>query len=181
MKGIVFTEFLEMVEEGFGLEVLDKVTSVPSLSTGGAYTAVGNYPHGEMLAMLDELNKIVGLPHEDLVFTFGRSLLRTFSKGHSAFFSNADNSIEFLKGIETVIHSEVRKLYSDAVLPSFECEQPDKGTLIMHYRSKRPFADLAHGLIHETIIYYKDLVDVHREAGPTGDSHSGKFTLTMRS
>ncbi len=57
MKGLVFTEFLEMVESKFGYEVLDRLTSLPSLKGHGAYTSVGNYPHGEMLKMLDELTK----------------------------------------------------------------------------------------------------------------------------
>jgi hypothetical protein len=180
MKGIVFTEFLELVENEFGYEVLDRITSLPSLSSSGSYTAVGNYPHGDMLAMLDELHAAVGIPHKELIFTFGRSLLRTFSQGHAQFFANIPNSLEFLNGIESVIHTEVRKLYTDAVLPRFDCERPDDKRLIMHYSSGRPFADLADGLIHESVAYFGDDVEVVREDGPTKDGHSAKFILTMK-
>ena len=179
MKGIVFTEFLEMVEKEFGYEVLDRITSLPTLSSSGGYTAVGNYPHKEMLAMLDELNAAVGIPHNELIFTFGRSLLRTFSQGHSEFFKDIPNALDFLNGIESVIHTEVRKLYTDAVLPRFECERPHEKCLIMHYSSGRPFADLADGLIQESIAHFGDEVEVIREDGPTGDGHSAKFTLRM--
>lgn len=177
MKGMVFTEFLEMVEREFGLEVLDRITSLPVLQSEGAYTSVGNYPHVELVEMLDELHKAVGLPHRELIFAFGRSLLRTFSGAHARFFENIGDPLDFLNGIESVIHTEVRKLYTDAVLPSFECERPSPDRLIMHYRSSRPFADLADGLIHETITYFKQPVEVLRTEGTTGDGHSATFTL----
>lgn len=180
MKGILFTEFLEMVEREFGIEVVDRITSLPSLETGGAFTAVGNYPHGELLTMLDELNAAVGLPHKDLIFTFGRTLLRTFTNVHGDFFKTPGNALDFLNGIESVIHAEVRKLYSDAVLPYFECERPGPDELIMRYKSSRPFADLAEGLIRETIIYFEDPIEVVRSAGESGDGHTAVFTLKRK-
>jgi hypothetical protein len=180
MKGIVFTEFLEMVESKFGLEVLDRITSLPSLQSGGAYTTVGTYPHAELVDMLDELNRAVGLPHRELIFAFGQSLLRTFSAGHQKFFDQVGNALDFLNGIESVIHTEVRILYTDAVLPYFECERPAPDILIMHYSSSRPFADLAQGLIQETINFYKDPIELVRCDGPTGDAHSAVFTLSRK-
>ena len=40
MKGIVFTEFLEMVEEKFDLETLDKIIINSKLPSEGVYTSV---------------------------------------------------------------------------------------------------------------------------------------------
>jgi hypothetical protein len=34
MKGIVFTEFLDLVEDKFGLEVLDKIITQSNLESG---------------------------------------------------------------------------------------------------------------------------------------------------
>ena len=36
MKGIVFTEFLEMVEEKYGYEVVDQIIEESKLPSGGA-------------------------------------------------------------------------------------------------------------------------------------------------
>ncbi len=177
MKGIVFTEFLEMVEGEFGFEVVDKITSLTQLHDQGAYTAVGNYPHGDMLAMIGKLSETVGLEPRDLTYTFGRYLFRTFAREYTSFFKDITTSKEFLSGIETVIHSEVRKLYPEAQLPQFECEVDSNGSLIMDYTSPRPFADLAEGLIKECIAYFKEEITVHREAGPTQDASSARFTL----
>ena len=177
MKGIVFTEFMEMVEKEFGFEVLDKIISLENLHSSGVYTSVGNYPHGDILAMVVKLSKMLEVPVPDLVKAFGRYLFRTFSRHYQVFFKDISDSITFLRGIENVIHSEVRKLYADAVLPSFECEIDDSGVLTMDYQSKRPFADLAEGLILECLDYYDDDVEMERMAGPTGDAHSARFLI----
>lgn len=46
MKGIIFTEFLDMVDEQFGFEVTEHIIEKAKhqLSTGGSYSAVGTYP-----------------------------------------------------------------------------------------------------------------------------------------
>ena len=44
MKGIIFTEFIEMVEDKFGFEVADNIITNSNLPSGGAYTAVGYKP-----------------------------------------------------------------------------------------------------------------------------------------
>ena len=174
MKGLIFTEFLE---EKFGLEVLDRLTSLPSLQNKGAYSSVGNYSHGEMLMMLDELHTGADLPHKALIMAFAEWMFEVFLRIHPEFFERIDNSFDFLFGIETVIHSEVRRLYPDARLPDFECERRTETELVMDYSSWRPFADLAEGLIQASSAYFNDKVEVVRESGPTGDGCSARFIL----
>ena len=41
MKGIVFTEFLEMVESKFGIEMVNGLLDSSELASGGVYSAVG--------------------------------------------------------------------------------------------------------------------------------------------
>lgn len=38
MKGLVFVEFVEFVEDRFSLETVDRIIEKSSLATGGAYT-----------------------------------------------------------------------------------------------------------------------------------------------
>ncbi|MEO0814052.1 MAG: heme NO-binding domain-containing protein, partial [Myxococcota bacterium] len=45
MKGIVFTEFLEMVEDRFGFEAVDRLVTASGSDNDGVYTAVGTYDH----------------------------------------------------------------------------------------------------------------------------------------
>lgn len=60
MKGIVFTEFLELVEDKFGLEMVDKIISSSELESGGIYTSVGTYSFSEMLQLLQHLSDNTG-------------------------------------------------------------------------------------------------------------------------
>lgn len=66
--------------------------------------------------------------------------------------------------VESYIHMEVKKLYSDAELPSFICVSPNPGRLEMTYRSARNLPDLAEGLIQGTADYFNERVEINRES-----------------
>ncbi len=57
MKGIVFTEFLEMVEDKFGLETVDSIIENSNLPSEGIYTSVGTYDFNEMVSLITSLHK----------------------------------------------------------------------------------------------------------------------------
>lgn len=61
MKGIVFTEFIEMVENRFSADMMDDILDAANTASGGAYTAVGTYDHGEMVALVSALSAHTGL------------------------------------------------------------------------------------------------------------------------
>ncbi|MCX7200840.1 MAG: hypothetical protein NTV17_00650 [Burkholderiales bacterium] len=42
MKGMIFTEFLELVERTYSPEMADDLIDASNLPSGGAYTSVGN-------------------------------------------------------------------------------------------------------------------------------------------
>ena len=113
----------------------------------------------------------------DLINAFGRYLFGRFFELYPAFFEGVDGAFSFLDRIEEHVHVEVRKLYPDAELPTFATSRPDDGTMIMVYQSKRPFADLAHGLIEGCITHYGEPVDVESE-DLSNDGHThARFTL----
>ncbi len=56
MKGIVFTEFIEMVESKFGFDMMDDIIESANLPSGGIYTAVGTYDHTEMVQLVIEIS-----------------------------------------------------------------------------------------------------------------------------
>lgn len=180
MKGIVFTELIEMVEEDLGLEIADRMIAGAQTKEDGAYTAVGTYDHGELIKLVVSLSKETGIPVAELVQTFGRHLFTQFSKLYPQFFQGIDSALRFLPLVESYIHVEVRKLYPDAELPSFDCVEGD-GTLEMTYRSKRPFADLAEGLVRAAVDYFDDDLDVAREDLGEQNGTEARFALCPRS
>ena len=156
MKGLVFTEFLDLVEEQFGLKVKDKMLTDLSLPSGGSYTAIGTYSHKEILKMVTKLSELVGVEVSSLVKIFGKHLFTRFEKLYPQYFEGIDSSFEFLESIESKIHVEVKKLYPDAELPTFDSKRIPGGQFELIYKSKRPFSQLALGLIEGCLDYYKD-------------------------
>lgn len=97
MKGIVFSESLELVEEKFGLETVDHLIESTELASGGAYTAVGTYPHSEMVALVVALSQKSGIPVPDLLKVFGHHLFNTFNKNYSVFFEGVEHPYDLLE------------------------------------------------------------------------------------
>ncbi|HAN96815.1 MAG TPA: hypothetical protein DCQ98_05005 [Planctomycetaceae bacterium] len=180
MKGVVFTEFLDLVENRFGLETVERVLDAGQTATNGAYTAVGTYDHRELLRMVVQLATETGLPVSALVKAFGGHLFDVFRDGYPGVLESSRSTFEFLPSVEQAIHVEMRKLYPDAELPDFEYERSGDDSLTVVYRSSRPFADLAEGLIEACIRHYGDDLQVAREDLPPFDGTSARFTLTRR-
>lgn len=177
MKGIVFTEFLDMVETTISADAVDDVIEAARIPSGGAYTAVGTYDHKEMVSLVGALSEYSGQPMPDLLHQFGRHLFGRFVVLYPVFFDGVDDALEFLARVEAVIHEEVLKLYPDAELPSFESRWTGPGTLSLVYRSARQMGDLAHGLIEGCIEHFGEPVSICRQRLPDG---AEEFLLARR-
>lgn len=178
MKGVVFTEFLEMVESRFSADMVDDIIDDADLPSGGAYTAVGTYPHDEMVALVVALSQRSGAAVRDLLLAFGEHLFGRFVVGYPAFFSGTSDAFTFLAGIEDIIHSEVRKLYPDAELPRFDVERHTDRELVLLYQSGRHFEDLAEGLMRGCIAHFGGGIAISRTGVGEGDARSERFVLT---
>ena len=179
MKGIVFTEFIEMVETKFSPELADDLLDSCDLPSGGAYTSVGTYDHTEMATLITALSERIELPVSQCIHTFGVYLFERFNALYPTFFDGHTCALDFLAGIEDVIHVEVKKLYPDAQLPRFDIERPHTNTLIMTYRSERHLGDLAHGLIEQCIRHFDQSIELQRE-DLDDPERPVRFTLVLK-
>lgn len=179
MKGVVFTEFLTLVEERFSLAMVDQIIEGAKLPSGGVYTAVGTYPVDEMVALLGQLSTRSGVAIPTLLQVFGRYLLGRFVMSHPGFFAEQRCTLDFLAAVEEHIHVEVRKLYADAELPRFQCERVAADTMTMTYRSPRGLADLAQGLIEGCAAHYHEAIRIERDDLSGGSGTHVRFTLRV--
>lgn len=179
MKGIIFTEFLEMVDISFSRELTEKLLSNCELASGGAYTRVGTYDHSEMIALVSQLHKETGVPISDLVKAYGQYLLNSFSTLYPEFFSNCPDLFDFLEHVDSYIHVEVKMLYPDAQLPELTTERSGDDSLFLTYRSSRHLGDVAEGLIQGAITHYGSHVVLTRQDINEGEDQCVQFKLTM--
>lgn len=154
MKGIVFVEFMEMVESQYGLDTVDEIIEASNLPSEACYTAVGTYDFNEMVQLISNLHQKIGTPVDDLLHCFGRYLFTGLSNAHPEVIQNYASPIGLLFSIEDHIHVHVKKLYPDAELPTFKILDRTETSISMVYTSNRGLYRLAHGLIEKCFEHY---------------------------
>lgn len=154
MKGIVFTEFLEMVEGKYGLEMVDFIIENSDLKSKGAYTSIGAYDFVEMLQLFSRLSEKTTIPKENLIYEYGLYFFNYLEKVYPHIFEQYQEPTSFLKSVENHIHVQVRKIDPDAELPSFEVKEVNSYHLEITYYSQRALYKFAEALIRKTFDHY---------------------------
>ena len=175
MKGMIFTEFIEMAENKFGISTTQEAIDNANLPNKGAYTAVGTYDHQEMQRLAGELCKATQTEPGEMLRMFGHLVFAKFVKGYGVFFEGISDPFDFLEKIETYIHPEVLKLYPDAELPRFESERLQNGSFRMIYISSRHMSAFAYGLIEACMVHFGVPSKIETES----DTDPGKVSFLI--
>lgn len=154
MKGIVFTEFLDLVEDKFGLEMVDKIISQSTLESEGIYTSIGTYSFSEMLQLLENLSKNTAISIDDLLLVYAEHFFSVIEKSYPGLLATYKDPIEMLASIEDHIHIEVRKIYPEAELPTFVIKDRKDKSLVMIYKSSRAMHHFGLGLMNKTFEHF---------------------------
>ncbi|SNR17014.1 heme NO-binding domain-containing protein [Tenacibaculum jejuense] len=163
MKGIVFTEFLDLVESKFGLETVQQIIDESELESNGVYTSVGTYKFNEMVSLLTNLSKATKIAPNDLLRVYGLHFFDALVNNYGSILKSYKGPIELLSSIEGHIHVQVRKLYPDAELPQFETLEQTDEKLVLIYRSSRSLYPFAHGLMEKSFEHYGQNCDIKHE------------------
>lgn len=180
MKGLVFTEFLDMVENKYGLEVLDKLITQSNLPSEGVYTSIGTYEFSEMQSLIGNLSALVDTPVQNLLYEYGLFFFDSLTRYHPDVFKRYDDPIEMLSSVENHIHVEVRKIYPQAELPTFRIINREEGSLEMNYYSERGMYMFAKALMEKTFEFYNyspqiDFVKVKKDGTEVKFLISGEY------
>lgn len=160
MKGIVFTEFLELVEDKFGLEMVDNIIANSNLESKGVYTAVGTYSFSEMLQLLQNLSNNTGISIDNLLLVYAEHFFGVIEDSYPGLLATYKDAIEMLSSIENHIHVEVKKIYPDAELPKFEVVEKTDKSLTMIYKSSRAMHHFGLGLMNKTFEHFNQTATI---------------------
>tara|TARA_B110000046_G_C13010557_1_gene406470 strand:+ start:771 stop:1313 length:543 start_codon:yes stop_codon:yes gene_type:complete len=163
MKGIVFTEFLDLVEDKFGLEMVDKIISQSDLPSEAAYTTIGSYSFSEMLILLQNLSKNTGISIDKLLLVYGEHFFNVLEKSYPGIFATYKDPIDMLSSIENHIHIEVKKIYPNAQLPLFIVLEKRADFLVMIYKSSRAMHHFGLALMNKTFEYFNATATIEIE------------------
>jgi len=160
MKGIIFTEFLDLVEDKFGLEMVDTIISQSELESEGIYTAIGTYSFSEMLQLLQNLSSNTKISIDDLLLTYAEHFFSVIEDSYPGLLATYQDPIDMLSSIENHIHVEVRKIYPDAELPTFVVEHKTANSLTMIYKSSRAMHHFGLGLMNKTFEHFNSSAEI---------------------
>lgn len=179
MKGIVFTELIEFVEDQFGYTMADVMLEASMLDHKGAYTQGGNYPYEELVAIVMRLSEHVDLSIETLIEVYARHLFIRIVALYPRITEGFQSVLEFISVVDTFIHPEVKKLYPEAELPTFHLISLEEKCLIIDYHSSKPLYQMAVGLMLGASDYFKQTIDVEYEINSVSDESNARFTVTL--
>ena len=99
-----------------------------------------------------------------LVSEFGLEIFVKLIDSHPQILANIDDSFDLLSQIDSYIHVEVAKLYPNAQLPHFSFTKIDDNHIQLHYRSERPLASFAEGLLLGCARFFNEKFTINRIA-----------------
>lgn len=176
---MLFTELIDFIERHSDIVTAEQIIDGANLENSGAFTAVGNYPHQEVLQLVGSASSILQSPSTDLMRQFGKELFSRLYESHPEFFEqHVDNAPLFLERIQQHIHDEVVKLYPDSNPPSVLVSKSE-GILRVTYESHRPFALVALGLIEGCFEYFGKPVEVEFDDSLDETSSNAQFSIPM--
>ncbi|MCL1060334.1 heme NO-binding domain-containing protein [Shewanella gelidimarina] len=175
MKGIIFAEFLELVEDTFGLEICQQI--LDENQNDGVYTSVGTYDHHDLIKLIVSLSKLTGISIEDLQEVYGKSVFITLFNSMPGLEGKSDSTFSFIKSVEEYIHIEVKKLYENANPPTFNFISATESQLVMDYVSARCMSHVCLGLIRGCAEHFGENIEITMEP-MTADRSEVRFTIT---
>lgn len=175
MKGHIFTELVRFMEETVSPAFADRVIREADIPSDGAYTAVGNYPSEEALALVGKASEISGIAADELCRMFGAYLFERFMIIYPHIMGAYKDAGSLLQYVDGHIHNEVKILYPDAKTPKVIAETNGDITTVT-YSSHRPMAALAFGLVQQCMKHFDDQRALTWEA--SDDGRNATFYLT---
>lgn len=160
MQGMVFTVLSDMVIEKFGMPCWNTILQRAQLSSEGVFTSAQQYPDADLMQLVSIISEELQIPVPDLVKSFGVYLFPALYARRPKQLDQVKGVIEFLTFVEDTIHYEVKRLYPDTYLPTFEHELRPDGQLKLIYRSKRQMCALAEGMIEGAAVQFNEQVQI---------------------
>jgi hypothetical protein len=167
MKGVVFTEFIEMIEDLMGLEFTNKVIEDAQLENEGAYTAIGTYPSQDLLKLFESLGKHAENPQDKIEKGYGECLFYRLSMSFQNELAAHPGAFSFLLQFGDIVKRETLKLYPDAKMPAIYARLINSDSLEFRYTSSRKLGDMLEGFIFGCIGYFNENISVSREDLPS--------------
>ncbi|MEM8924693.1 MAG: heme NO-binding domain-containing protein [Actinomycetota bacterium] len=174
MKGSIFNLFEDFVVTSYGEDVYEDLVDATTLETAGPFVGPGNYPPGDLLALVGTACATFEVDVETLLRGFGRHAFPMLAASVPTLMEGLDTPFEFLLALETLIHTEVRKLDHDADPARFTVTRTSDDSLTLHYESPFGLFALVEGMFDGIGDYFDTELHYERVAV---DGTNATFTV----
>jgi hypothetical protein len=174
MKGIIFSEFIELVEKTFGLAVCQDM--LDENNDEGIYSSTGTYNHLDLVKLIISLSKLTNISVETLQKIYGKSAFIGLLKSMPNLKLDSESTFEFITQVEQYIHIEVKKLYPESSPPKFDLISTSEYEMTLDYISARCLSYVCFGLIEGCAEYFNEKINIQMHA-IQADGSQVRFTL----
>lgn len=176
MKGIIFTTFEAFVTDTFGAEVYEDILDETDLITTEPFVGPGTYPEADLIALVTTAVNKLGISVDDALAAFGTYSFPKLAAAVPQLMEGLHDAREFFTKLESVIHTEVRKLDPEANPARFRVENTGDSTMLMHYDSPLGLFALVGGFIDGVGEWYGEQI-IHEVVSTDGTNAT--FALTF--
>ena len=156
MKGVIFTHLQEMIESEQGFQAWDAILERCDLASGGVFVATERYPDEELSAIVTELSAVTDTAINDLLGVFGEYLFVNLHKSMPPEVFAPLTLWDLLKGLDSIIHMEVKKLDKKAQPPTLTVKHASEKQMVLEYRSTKKLCHLAMGMLSSAAKMFKE-------------------------
>ncbi len=147
MKGAIFKLFEDFVTTAHGPDAFDDLLDITELQTVGPIVGPGTYPAEDLLALVGSAVTAYEQPVDDLLRAFGRHAFPALARSIPELMVGLDDPHTFLMSLESVIHTEVRKLDHEANPARFAATEVASDELLLGYESGFGLFPLVEGFL----------------------------------
>ncbi len=177
MKGVVFNIFEDFVVESYGAETYEALLDAAEIPSEEPFLGPRTYPDEMMTALVVAASRSLGVEIPLLLRLFGGALFHGLHARAPSLANAYDDPRIFLLAVESVVHMEVRKLYPESYVPTFEYETPDEDSVILTYRSRRKLCHLMEGLLDGMADHFGTSIEHHQSRCMHEGNESCEFVI----
>lgn len=173
MKGIVFNILENFTDERFGEDEFNKIVIDSDLETKDPFVGPGTYPDSDLFKIVTKIVNVKSLKIDWALREFGLYLFPNLIKINPEYAKESKNLFDFLLRVDSIIHIEVKKLYLDAVTPTFIFSDVTTNSMKVKYISNRNLCFLMEGLLQGASKYFQEEIELKQLSchHQTGDDH----------
>ena len=161
MKGVVFVELLDLLDDRYSMKFTEQVIEQSQVYSTGAYNALGQFDHRELLALMEAVECSFPDDTESIYLELGERLVTRCIAEFPTLFRSDSCLPDTLGHMESLMHMDDLLVDQSAELPEIRLDRVGPNQLILDYFYDPRLADFTIGLIHGCAGYHDLETDVH--------------------